>query len=230
MKICAVTCTGNRPELLKLCQKWIGNQTVSVDEWLVSYDVDERPEVDAGIIQKVGQVPRGWTAMPHIAKQNWNLYNALKAVPKGYAAVVFEDDDYYKTFHVERCLADLEGTPLSCQPTLHIWDLPNRRYRQDTKMWPSEGCVAMRPEAVHYYADLLPKSRNWDYHKDLPLHMRREETVVQIKGAGRGLPGLKGTTQMQVSGFNGGGWPDPDLENLDKHLEGHADDYLNLLL
>ena len=230
MKVCAVTCTGARPELLNLCRKWIGNQTVKVDEWLVSYDVEERPAVDAGIIQKVSAVPEGWAALKHIAKQNWNLYNALKAVPDDYAAVVFEDDDYYRANHVEKCLENLENTPLSCQRTLHVWDLPSRRFKQDIKLWPSEGCVAMRPDNIGYYADLLPRPRNWDYHRELPLHMSREETVVQIKGAGRGLPGRQGTTEMQVSGFKGGGCPDPDLEKLDYHLEGHAEDYLKLLL
>lgn len=230
MKVCAVTCTGDRPELLNLCRKWIGNQTVKVDEWLVSYDVEERPAVDAGIIQKVSEVPEGWAALKHIAKQNWNLYNALKAVPNDYVAVVFEDDDYYQTNHVERCLEDLENTPLSCQGTLYVHDLPSRRYKLDRKLWPSEGCVAMRPDSIDYYADLLPRARNWDYYKELPLHMNRLDTVVQIKGAGRGLRGRPGTTDMQVYGFKGGGWPDPDFEKLDEHTEGHAEDYLKLLL
>jgi len=230
MKVCAVTCTGDRPELLKLCRKWIQNQTVQPDEWLVSYDVDTRPETDATIVQKVGQVPERWTELPHIAKQNWNLYNALLAVPKDHIAVVFEDDDYYRSDHIEQCLADLQDTPVSCQPLLRIYDLPHRRIRNEQKLWPTEGCVALSPDAIRYYANLLPVRRNWDYHKEIPRHMKRTSTCIQLKGAGRGLPGRQGTTRMQTEGLDRFNSEEPTdfHRRLDSDLEGNSHHYLQL--
>lgn len=231
MKICAVTCTGLRPELLKLCERWIAEQTVQPDHWIVSYDDGPKPIVTDAEIIEAPAMPEDWGKKKDVAPQNWHLHWALGKVPKDHVAIVFEDDDYYYPDHIAECMKWIDrGCQITCQAVMYGFNPPMRNYGVHAKRWPTEGLVGLSPAGIDIYRHILPKMRNHPFAVTKPEIMGRKETCVQIKGAGRGLPGRPGTTAWQVHGAIDVSFPDPNYEVfIDKVGKRVANAYIGLI-
>lgn len=101
--VTCITLTGDRPESFNLCKKWMAQQTIQPDQWIV---VDD-----------------GKTAMTNIPKCDYirrepkkndpaitiilNLFEALQAVTGDYILII-EDDEYYAPAYVEEMVKRLD--------------------------------------------------------------------------------------------------------------------------
>lgn len=231
MKVAAITCTGGRQELLSLTEKWLRAQTIQPDVWLVSVDDGSTPKLESEhTLIRPGAPPPNWSKHVNITPQNWNLAFALRSVPPDHIAIVFEDDDFYEVDHIEASIEALEYSPVVCQPMAFGFYLPQGTFCIHDKVWPTEGMVALAPEAIIPYAKCLPGFRDIEWYKR--SCMIRKPTCVQIKGAGRGLPGRAGTTRWQVTGAqtNERVYPDPFYAFFKQCLgDDRANLYLDLL-
>lgn len=122
--ISLITCTGSRPEALRLCEKYIKDQTYQGDlEWIIVDDstemlpadrtVSEGPDGCAFSMMRVRHFrgPRTW--IPGLNTQRFNMELALKKV-KGDYIFFIEDDDLYKPDYIETMMdllkyADIAG-------------------------------------------------------------------------------------------------------------------------
>lgn len=196
MRCAVITCTGGRQELLSLCERWVGSQTTEPDVWIVSVDDGSTPELSREHrLIRPPERPEWWPSMD-VAAPKWNLYWALSQVPAGHAAIVMEDDDYYSPSHISECLRGLESQPFSVQPSTIGFHLPNATWSHCVTYWPTEGLVAVHPDHIATYQRVLALQIECPF----PGIYTRPLTCVQIKGAGRGLPGRAGLTRWQMDG------------------------------
>ena len=106
MKITAITLTGDRPEAFRLCNRWVMQQTVKPDQWIVIDD---------------GKTPMQADALPNYAQyirrepqksdpQHTLCLNMKEAMPyiKGDVIAVLEDDEYYAPRYIETMAGILE--------------------------------------------------------------------------------------------------------------------------
>lgn len=94
--ITAITCTGDRHVVFKLCEQWMARQTMKIDQWIVVDDGKVPTKVTLGQ-QYIRRDPRT-DDPPHTLG-----LNILAALPhiKGDKILFIEDDDYYKSNYVE---------------------------------------------------------------------------------------------------------------------------------
>jgi hypothetical protein len=194
MNVCAVTCTGGRPELFELCKRWIAHQTRPVDKWIVATDNGE-VITDLPAFASHMHVERVTTPAPNTDwVPNHSLRQALLAVPEGHAAVVFEDDDWYSPKHVERCVQQIGlGHEVVYGTVWMRYHVPLRQWNTKVRRAPGEGRVMIRADAVRKYADSLVNRPLYEGPTD---GRYPDFTVVGIKGVGYGLPGRAGASDM----------------------------------
>lgn len=228
LPVCAVTCTGGRPELFELTKRWVGHQSRVPDCHVVATDTGELPDLGDNCIH---------VAVPPIAgnangakRAAHALRSALAAVPDGHVAVIFEDDDYYCTDHVERILARLRTAPVACGDTVVRFHLPTARWSgySPGAVDALPGTVGLLHESIGMYADSLDMDSVWSP----PEGFYPGFTVVQIKGVGYGLPGRSGaTTKHRPDHYKTMRMlSDPDHAVFRRLLGKDADHYLRLLV
>lgn len=231
MKVCAVTCTGGRPELFSLCRRWIERQTVRPDVWFVATDngevITDLPDFAVHIpVERVMGPGPNTDFVP-----NHTLRQALLCVPVGHAAVVFEDDDWYAPNHIEKCLQHIAaGHEVVYGHDWVRYHVPSREWNVKIRRAPGEGRVGIRPDAVAKYAESLVNR---------PLYEGATDgrypgfTVVGIKGVGHGLPGRAGASEMHrgLGGDRGRKFVhmDRDGSQLREWLGSEADCYFSLV-
>jgi hypothetical protein len=198
VKVCAVTCTGGRPELFELCKRWVMRQTRMPDRWIVSTDI-------GGFDSKLPEFASHYTHDPQVEQEpnphrraHFHLASALKCVPPDHAAVIMEDDDWYGPDHIETLVEHLERS--DCRIASHrltrFYHVPERRYL----IRPSEGrsdigIVMLSPEAIPWYVKgLIETGAQNEYYLLSRLQSACKSTSVGIKGAGFGLPGRAGAS------------------------------------
>ena len=226
MKVCAVTCTGARPELFSLCKKWVARQTLQPDLWIVVTDNGEEiTDLPANAVWHAVEPWRGEVKNPDWAP-NHTLSMALRLVPRGHATIVFEDDDWYSPKHIEKCVAKIkDGHSVVYGAQWVRYHVPLCRWSVKEKPVPGEGRVGIAPSALRRYrASLL----------DRPLYSGCSDgrypfySSVGIKGVGYGLPGRTGATPMHNSSCLI--WRhDPNYKIFRKALGQDAEDYIRLV-
>jgi hypothetical protein len=137
---------------------------------------------------------------------------------------VFEDDDWYSADHAATCLQRIgEGHDVVYSRNWFRYHVPLRRWSVKSKPVPGEGRVGLAPRAVQFYRrsllnrPLYPGTTDGRYDR---------LTSVGIKGAGHGLPGRGGATDLHWLSW---GEQDPGLVKLRALLGADADDYLRLV-
>lgn len=92
--ITAITPTGDRPLAFSLCRRWIENQTIRPDQWIVVDDGKE-PIKETGGFDYIRREPKG--------EKNTLALNLMKATPhvKGDVILIIEDDEYYAPRYIE---------------------------------------------------------------------------------------------------------------------------------
>jgi len=112
-KITLITCTGSRPEAFELCQKYMAEQTVPYDQWIVVHD-----GIDAEQAQEMQENyphfelhagPRLWRE--GLNTHRFNMEEALKHVTGDYIFVI-EDDDYYAPEYLAEMLKLLKSADM----------------------------------------------------------------------------------------------------------------------
>ena len=95
-RITCITPTGDRPLAFALCQRWIMNQTVKPDQWLV-IDDGKKPMTPFVPMEYVRREPKS-TDPKHTL--NLNIKTAIPLI-KGDKILILEDDEYYAPQYIE---------------------------------------------------------------------------------------------------------------------------------
>lgn len=195
MKFAVVTCTGGRPELFALCQRWVLRQTRQPDLWIVVTDTGEKIEglPSFARFSQVPPMPESFSG-PRYLQPAWSLFYALGLVPEDHAAVIMEDDDWYSRHHCATIMKRLEaGAQISYGRVVWRFHVPAQRYRVLEAVDPTEGNVGIHPSCIGAYVEgskVVPPTPRWN-----PADGVYEGfTKVDIKGVGHGLPGRCGVT------------------------------------
>lgn len=100
--ITAITPTGDRPLAFALCQEWMMNQTMEIDQWIV-IDDGKTPMTPFVPMEYVRREPRADDP------QHTLVTNFQKALPfiRGNKIIIIEDDEYYVPEYVANISARL---------------------------------------------------------------------------------------------------------------------------
>jgi hypothetical protein len=186
VKVCAVTCTGGRPETFALCRRWIANQTRRIDEHIVVDDFG------SGNGTAVPQMPDTFQPNNQHPRPTWALAFALLLVPRGHAVFVMEDDDWYAPWYVENAMRFLKaGRPITYCSEYVVAHVPSGYWSgfRKTRMC-YEGMVCLHPKFVDQFREDLIAMRDHTKHE----HAHSGIGSVQIKGFGEGLTGRAGVS------------------------------------
>jgi hypothetical protein len=121
--ITAITPTGDRPLAMSLCQRWMTNQTVKPDQWIV---------VDDGKTPIVPTVPMEYVRREPCAgdPKHTLAINLIQAIPliKGDKILIIEDDEYYAPTYVEEMSKHLDGSKIAGITQNRYYHLPTGGY------------------------------------------------------------------------------------------------------
>ena len=135
INVTVITLTGDRPEALDLCSRWMRDQTVKPDQWLV-IDDGEKPHppvipAQAGIhIDYIRREPCP-DDPPHT--MIINMKEAVKHV-KGDVIIIMEDDEYYAPRYIEALDEKLEKYEVVGVGRSKYYHLPSGKYLKDCNM------------------------------------------------------------------------------------------------
>ena len=121
--ITAITPTGDRPMAMSLCQRWMTNQTMRPDQWLV-VDDGQVPFVPFVPMEYVRREPRAGDPKHTLA------INLLQAIPliKGDKILIIEDDEYYAPNYVEEMAKRLDTGTIAGITQNRYYHLPTGGY------------------------------------------------------------------------------------------------------
>lgn len=198
MKLCIVTPTGQRRELLDLCKRWVLHQTVQPDLWLIVTDTSE-PTTGIDLpdfARHIDLSARELRLIETFDPSNRSLAIASGIVPTDHATIIMEDDDYYPRDYVERQLraiyklGEVVGDRID-----HRYHIGTKQYFVRKKPIPNLGCMAFAPYFVRYLREWLcdPFSSR-DFWCKFRCDFSTGALRYSIKGAGYSMPGRAGMT------------------------------------
>lgn len=216
MTISLVTPTGSRPEALALCYKWMMQQTLPFDEWII---VDDSGKV------KIDH-PRIAVIQNRYKSENTqaeSLYLGLFDVNEGYVFII-EDDDYYPPSYIQHMVDTMvkAGVELVGEIPASYYHVGVKRYRKLNNVSYSCLCSCVMTRRVSKLllgivaADIKPiDTVLWDAVRrstNLKSVLVNTKLVVGIKGMpGRANGGVSWNPEL-------GEWTQDD-ENLTKLQE-----------
>jgi glycosyltransferase involved in cell wall biosynthesis len=123
MSITVLTCTGNRKICLELLAKWIENQTLQPDQWLIIDDGEEpfAPNMDCDYIYR----------KPMVSDPEYTLNVNLKtAIPfiTGDIIIFCEDDEYYAPDYIKTIVEKMKKHDAVGICKSKYYHLPSRTY------------------------------------------------------------------------------------------------------
>jgi len=123
--ITCITCTGDRHLTFSLCEKWMNNQTIKPDQWIV-IDDGKRPTspIKNDYIKYVYRVP---TESDPQFTLLLNVKEAFKHV-NGSKILFIEDDEYYAPNYIEKMLKRLNDYELVGIGKSKYYHLPTRKW------------------------------------------------------------------------------------------------------
>jgi predicted SAM-dependent methyltransferase len=135
LSVTVITLTGDRPDAFALCRRWMENQTVPPDQWIVIDDGKDPLSVipaQAGI-QNVDYIRR--VPLPTDPKHTMiiNMKEAVKHVT-GDVILIMEDDEYYAPKYIETMLSKLEKFGVVGIGRSKYYHLPSGKYLKDCNM------------------------------------------------------------------------------------------------
>lgn len=235
MKFCVLTCTGGRPDLFRLCQRYVDRQTVKPDVWIVTDDMGGMPPVslpDYAQFHNIdtGQIREGWAKA---APWTWTLVQALKLVPADHALIIMEDDDWYGPMYCELMLDQLKNHETAQLANLPRYNVPARRWsidhvsRNTDKLKLVPGIFGCRYSGIETVIKSI-SAVHWEW---FPIHYFNSTQFCGIKGVGYGLPGRRGATAKHSPTHRKTlmGKPDNDWQLLRHEIGEDADHYIKML-
>ena len=233
-KITAITCTGGRPETFKLCQRWMMEQTVRPDQWII---VDDGKE---SLMKSNGQFPsysKYIRREPHLNDpQHTMLLNLKEAIPhiEGDVILFFEDDEYYAPGYIEEMVKWLDKYEVVGIAPSRYYHLFSGRYMDSGNMHhASLAQTGFNKSFLPEFEKMLVGNqyvdyRLWDNIKDPKrkfLFSDAKPLYVAMKGM-PGRPGI-GNGHRNFGELN----PDsPDMATLKKWIpnQDHFNVYFNM--
>lgn len=235
MKFCVLTCTGGRPDLFRLCQRYVERQTVKPNAWIVTDDMGGmRPAELPGYAQfhniDTSKITEGWAKA---APWTWTLVQALGLVPDDHHVVLIEDDDWYGPFYCEFMLEKLAEHDAAQCANLPRYNVPARRWSID-HVAPSTDQFKLVPGIFgcqHKAIGKVVKSISASEWQRFPIHFFNSTQFCGIKGAGYGLPGRRGATSKHSPTHRKTleARHDPDFRLLRHEVGEDADDYIRMV-
>lgn len=218
--ITVITPTCDRPEGIKLLERWMARQTLQPDRWLVC----DGGEVPAALTM---DQEHHHVARP-VGAENFasNVLQGLALVDAG-AVIFMEDDDWYAPNHIETCMEALKYQPAYGSDRLWYFNVRHKAWVQ----WRNHGAslaqtafrAALIEQAVEatkqalWAGDYTIDGRFW---KSMTKYANGKHTSIGIKG----LPGAKGLGQGHRVDVR---WNrDPQCVKLREWIGEDADAYL----
>jgi hypothetical protein len=245
MKITALTCTGDRPECLTLLSRWMKNQIVRPDQWLIIDDgkAPFMPNMDCDYIYRKPQKNDPAQTL------NINIEYALPHIT-GDVVLFMEDDEYYNPAYVKTMTEKIRGHEAVGICRSKYYYLPARTYYVHANQ---DHASLAQTGIVKGYLPKLKELLNGDPFIDLRIwqdiagrivHQQRRagippNGVILNNGKGilfddglknclyvgmKGMPGRKGIG----SGHNGIGRVDPQCSMLKAWMPRDFQTYLDL--
>lgn len=204
--ISLVTPTGFRPEAFALCQKWMLQQTLPFDEWIV---VDDSGEV---------KIDRPNISVIHNQDKSENtqaasLYAGLFDVNDGYVFII-EDDDYYPPEYIERMASLLTKNNLDLigEGPANYYHIGTRKYRKLKNSTYSCLCQSAMTKRVAKLLLGIVAAEITPIDSVLWAAAKRSTNLNSIILDSRMCVGIKG---MPGRGHSGVGW-DPNIREWEK--------------
>lgn len=195
--ITLITPTSDRPKAFRLCEQWMSRQTVQFDRWIVA-DGGKKPAVPT-----MGQVHLRvpWQEQGNVSLA-CNLTEALNEIERGGVSdsdifLIIEDDDYYRTKHIETAVSHLTCSHLAGARWMYYYNLKVRGWRIIENSCSALCNTSFRGAALPALRSAIAKALELDtYHidrffwqtKGLQKSLHNQITVIGMKS----LPGRKG--------------------------------------
>lgn len=195
MKLTALTCTYERPEAIKLCEKYLSRQTRQPDQWLV---LDGPEPMSQKVLQafRAGQV-------------------------EGDGCVFVEDDDFFFPTWLAWCEAKLEkgfdivgqGNALYYHVRRRWWsNCRNTRHASLCQTAIARSLYEPLTNLIPAYDNQFFDTRLWRIESNRYLHLPKEgeRLLIGIKG----MPGKRGYSAEHTQANPPGVHADPSLLKL----------------
>lgn len=192
MTITVITPTGSRPEAFALCERFMKNQTVQPDQWIVIDDGPEHTNCTMG--QQYIRGPKLWK--PTLNTQRLNLDEALKHVTGDYIFVV-EDDDFYAPQYLEVCSKLLQYVDAVGEINTKYYHLQHGSFKQMQNFEHAALCqTGFRKSLLPMFEQAV---NSGEYYIDITfwkLLKRKKANVIRLESdlclGVKGLPGRPG--------------------------------------
>ena len=126
--ISCITCTKNRPLAFNLCKKWMDNQTVKPDNWII---ISDGASITADLPSYATYRDRARNVNEPEHTMILNLLEALKYVA-GKKILIWEDDEYYSPKYIETMSKLLDTYDLVGITKPKYYYLPTFKYHKHT--------------------------------------------------------------------------------------------------
>jgi hypothetical protein len=130
--VCAITCTGDRPVAFYLCKKWMMNQIVKPQEWIIVDDgkvpMENIPKVS--FVKYIRREPKQGDPKHTMII---NLQEAVKHVTANNIFIM-EDDEYYAPAYIQEMVKKLAGYEVVGIGRSKYYYLPKNTYHQHANM------------------------------------------------------------------------------------------------
>lgn len=219
--ITAITPTCDRPFGIALCEKYMARQTVQPDEWIVADGGQIPAKLSMGqrhLWEKRDPGPGNLTA---------NMRRAVEAA-EGDLVVIVEDDDWYRSDHIEMAVQGLTEAPVYGCGWLQYYHVPDRRWARFRNRGSALCQTAFRASEKRRMLGAIDAAQSsGSYGIDGMFWTGREslangpQTVIGMKG----LPGTKGLGVGHRSHPRVNWKHDPDLCELRRWIGNDATEY-----
>jgi hypothetical protein len=223
MNLTAITCTGDRPEAFRLCERWVSRQTRQPERWIVVDDGVEPTRCTMG-----QQVIRLEPMPGHSLTRNMRA--ALSCVDVGAVACI-EDDDWYGPGWMEWAAAALTDFPIVGEGHAVYYHVGRRIHCTHRNDKHASLCSTVVRE------DLFPlllqmcegddpfiDTRLWRFSGHRPTRFPTPDDPPMVVGI-KGMPGRFGIGLGHKPDRMRNSMPDPDLSFLRCLIGGDADEY-----
>jgi glycosyltransferase involved in cell wall biosynthesis len=230
MKVSVITPTADQPTGMKLAERWMKQQTLQPDEWVVADDGESHALLSLGQAHIIRE--RTYERGASLAA---NVLAGLERVT-GDVVVIWEHDDYYHPNHIRYCCQRLAGrSGATGSEILRYFNIAHRQWVIMQNIGSALCNTAFTSDLIpvvreHAERLLETKGHNLDalfwaslHHSKKFLH--RTNTVVGIKG----LPGRKGLGIGHRVDSKRSWQTDPKGEVLQAWIGKDAEPYLELL-
>ena len=245
MKVCAVTITGGRPDLFRLCRRWVAR--MQPDCWVIGIDDDhDNSGYDWHNIGNCASevteryrisLPPDEDYLTPTVRVHKLLAATLEEVPKDHHVVIIEDDDWYPRNYIDTAVMRLEDGGYELTSSRENWhyQMPLQRWLKYRHAAPvaAAGATAINSVALERYIDIVGSDRHASDHeawKVLDGDLGMDTHRVSLKGAGYGMPGARGaTTKHNPDTLKLRGWnQDTNYLQLRAWLGDDAEEYIKL--